>query len=60
VASRTIKVRLHDLESLHQDGNPEVIVGHGPTFAGGPQGDIELGFGNIDTNKTLCGRHHNS
>ena len=50
----------HGLEALHQGSNPGVIVGHGPTFAGGPQGDIELGFGDIDTNKTRRGRHHYS
>ena len=63
VASRGVKHHqggLHSLESLHQDGNTEVIVGHGPAFAGGPQGDIELGFGDIDPNKTLWGRPHHS
>ena len=51
---------LQSLESLHQGGHPDVIVGHGPTFARGPQGDIELGFGDIDPNKTRRGRHHHS
>ena len=43
----------HRLEARHQGSNPQVIVGHGPTFAGGPQGDIELGCGDIDTNRRL-------
>jgi hypothetical protein len=51
---------LQSLESLHEGGNPDVIVGYGPTFARGPQGNIELGFGDIDTNKTRRGRHHYS
>jgi hypothetical protein len=50
----------HALEPLHQGGNPGVIVGHGPPFARGPQGNIKLGFGDIDTNKIRCGRHHHS
>jgi len=51
---------LQGLESLHQGGNPDVIVGHGPAFAHGPQGDIEWGFGDIDSNKTRWGRHQHS
>jgi hypothetical protein len=50
----------HGLEAFHQGSNPDVIIGHGPTFATGPQGNIELGFGDIDTNKIRRGKHHDS
>jgi hypothetical protein len=51
---------LQGLEARHQGGNPGVIVDHGPTRSGGPQGDIEVGFGDSDTNKTLWGRHQHA
>ena len=51
---------LQSLESLHQGGNPGVIVTHDPAFARGPQGDIALGFGDLDANTTLWGRQHHS
>jgi hypothetical protein len=35
-------------------------VAHSPAFARGPQGDLELGFGHIDSNTTLWGRHPHS
>jgi hypothetical protein len=50
----------HGLQSRHQGGYLRVIVGHRPAFACGPQGNIELGFGNINTNKALWDRHHHS
>jgi hypothetical protein len=43
---------LQSLESRHQGSTPGVIVTHGPAFARGAQGDIEVGFGDIDSNKT--------
>ena len=51
---------LHGLEPRHQGGNPGVIVGHGPPFASGPQGDSELGFRHINTNTKLWSRHQDS
>ena len=52
--------RRHRLASRHQDGQPAVIVGHGPTCAGGPPGDLELGVCDIDPTNTRCGRPHHS
>jgi len=39
--------------------HPAVIIRQSPTFAGGPQGDIAVRFGDINTNKNL-GRHTDS
>jgi hypothetical protein len=51
---------LYSLEPRHQGGNSGVIVGHGPTFSGGPHGNIELGFRHINTNKKRWSRHQHS
>jgi hypothetical protein len=49
---------MHGLRPRHVGGNIRVIVGHCPVFAGGPQGNIELGSGDINTNKALWDRHN--
>jgi hypothetical protein len=51
---------LGSLELGDEGRHPRVIVRHGPAGARGPQGDITLRFGNIDTNKDLRGRHDHS
>jgi hypothetical protein len=51
---------LYGLEPRHQGGHASVIMGHGPPFAGGPHGHIELGFRHIHTHKTLWSRHQAS
>jgi hypothetical protein len=43
---------------LDCQGTPSMLSDR--AVAGRPQGDIELGFGDINTNKTLRGRHTNS
>jgi hypothetical protein len=48
------------LKPCHEGGNARVIVGDRPAFARGPQGNIALGCGHINTNKVLWGRHNNS
>jgi hypothetical protein len=51
---------LYGLEPGDEGRNPRLIVRHCPAFPHGPQGDIELRFGYIYTNKDLRGRHHHS
>jgi hypothetical protein len=51
---------LHGLEPGDEGDNPWRIVHDRPAFASGPQGDIEVRFGDIHTNKDLRHRHHNS
>ena len=51
---------LHGLEPGDEGSNPWRIVRDRPAFARGPQGNIELRFGHINTNKDLRGRHHHS
>jgi hypothetical protein len=45
--------RADPLSLRHQVGNTGIIVGHGPTGAGGAQGHIPMGFGPINTHKRL-------
>jgi hypothetical protein len=51
---------LDGLEPRHKGGNGRLSVGHGPAFARGAQGYVALGFGDINTNKKLWGKHHNT
>ena len=44
------------LEPVHERRDPAGIVGDGPALPGGAQGNIELGFGHINTHKALA-RH---
>jgi hypothetical protein len=51
---------LDGLESRDKGGDPFIIVRHGPALTRGAEGYIELGFGHINTNKKLRGRHDNT
>jgi hypothetical protein len=63
VASSRFEHNEHGLHGLEPDNGGSCAhrsVRDRPAVARGPQGDIELRFGDIHTNKNLSGRHHNS
>jgi hypothetical protein len=41
------------LSLRHKGCNTGIIVGHGPTGSGGAQGNVQMGFGHINTHKRL-------
>lgn len=45
--------RADPLSLRHKVCNTGLIVGHGPTGSGGAQGNIQMGFGHINTHKRL-------
>jgi hypothetical protein len=51
---------LHRLAPHHEGGHAGVIGGHGPAFAGRPQGDIKLSCGHIKTHTKRSSRQQHS
>ena len=50
----------HGWEPLYQGSHPDVSVGDGPPFAGGPQGAIALSVGDLDPHTPRRGRPQHS